>query len=310
MQPDTGEARTWRRWERLFRSPPLRLVTALLFVGGPLALVGWVLGALEGAAAAGTERGPPLQLLFALILAATALGAYSAYVKVIERRPVTELSRPGAVREFGSGVLLGAGLFTLTLTVLALLGVYRVTGVGTWVGVLAVLAASINAGIVEEIFFRGIFFRIVEEGLGSWTALSLSALFFGFTHLGNPNATVFGAVAIALEAGVLLAAAYMLTRRLWLAMGLHIAWNFTQGGVFGSAVSGHASDGLLRGELRGPELLAGGPFGAEASVVAVAVCLTAGLLLVLRARRRGRIVEPFWRRGGGKTPRPDPTPLS
>lgn len=296
MQTNGGKSRTSVRLWQFVQSPPTRLLIALLFVGGALALVGWILGAVQRAVAASAERGSPSQLLFALVLAFTAMGAYYAYVRIIERRPVAELSTSGAVRELGSGLLLGAGLFTLTVAVLALLGVYRVTGVGTWVGVLTVLVASINAGVVEEILFRGIFFRIVEESLGSWLALLLSALFFGLTHLGNPNATLFGAVAIALEAGILLAAGYLLTRRLWLAIGLHIAWNFTQGGIFGIAVSGIALDGLLQGELRGPVLLSGGAFGAEASVIAVAVCLTAGALLVLRARRKGRIVEPFWRR--------------
>lgn len=307
MQTKAGRSRTSVRVWRLVQSPPVRLIIAPLFVGGAVAVVARVLGAVQEALSANTDRASPLQFLFALVLAATALGAYYTYVRLVERRPVTELSRPGAVRETASGVLLGVGLLTLTVAVLALLGVYRVTGLGTWVGVLTVLVKSIDAGIVEEILFRGIFFRIVEEGLGSWIALSLSALFFGFAHLGNPDANLLSASAIALEAGILLAAVYMLTRRLWLAIGLHIAWNFTQGGIFGIAISGFASDGLLRGEMRGPELLSGGTFGAEASVVAMVICLTAGVLLVLRARQKGRIVEPFWRRGRSETSRTKPT---
>ena len=299
MQTKAGRPRRSVRW--LVQTPLIRLIVAVLFVGGALALVGWVLGAVQRGLAVSAERSSPWQLVFAPILAVTALGAYYAYVRLIERRPVRELSQAGATRELGTGLLLGAGLLTLTVAVLALLEVYRVTGVGTWVGVLTVLVASINAGVVEEILFRGIFFRIVEEGLGSWLALLLSALFFGATHLGNPNSTFVGALAIALEAGILLAAVYMLTRRLWFAIGLHVAWNFTQGGIFGIAISGFAFDGLLQSELKGSELLSGGAFGAEASVVAMLVCLVAGALLVLRARRKGRVVEPFWRRGRSGT---------
>ena len=255
-----------------------------------------MLTSVQRALQPGADGDSPLHLLITLALALTAIGAYYIYVRVIERRPVTELSRSGAARELGLGVLLGAGLFTLTSAILSLLGVYQVVGVGAWVGVLTVLVTSVGAGVTEEILFRGIFFRIVEEGLGSWIALLLSALFFGLTHLGNPNASLLSAIAIALEAGILLAAVYMLTRRLWLAIGLHIAWNFTQGGIFGVAISGFASDGLLQGRLTGPVLLSGGSFGAEASVVAIIVCLTAGLLLLMRARQKGRVVEPFWKR--------------
>ena len=79
----------------------------------------------------------------------------------------------------------------------------------------------------------------------------------------NPEATWIAVLCIAVEAGVLLAAAYITTRRLWLPIGLHFAWNFTQGGIFGVPVSGFRVRGLLKSTLTGPELLSGGAFGAE-----------------------------------------------
>jgi uncharacterized protein len=111
-------------------------------------------------------------------------------------------------------------------------------------------------------------------------------------HLVNPGATLLNAAAISIEAGVLLAAAYMLTRRLWLCIGIHIAWNFTQGGIFSVAVSGGQSKGLLRSNMVGPDWLTGGAFGAEASVVALAVCLAAGITLLVLAVKRGNVVSP------------------
>ncbi len=143
---------------------------------------------------------------------------------------------------------------------------------------------------------RAIVFRIVEESLGTWTALALSASLFGFLHAFNPGATATSTAAIALEAGILLAAAFLFTRRLWMAIGLHAGWNFTEGGLFGASVSGGAAHGLLRSRFSGAPLLSGGAFGPEASIVAVLVCLTAGILLLARARRRGHFVQPFWRR--------------
>ena len=94
---------------------------------------------------------------------------------------------------------------------------------------------------MEELLFRGILFRWLEEFGGSWLALLLTSALFGAAHLGNPNATAFSAFCIAVEAGVLLGAAYMLTRSLWLPMGLHAAWNFTQGEIFDVPVSGSTS---------------------------------------------------------------------
>src|SRR5262249_14558687 len=113
----------------------------------------------------------------------------------------------------------------------------------------------------------------------------------------NPGATVFSSIAIALEAGVLLAAAYVVTGRLWLPIGLHAAWNFTEGSVFGMSVSGgRQAASLFGGTLSGPAILTGGAVGPEASIVAVVVCLALAFLLLRRAVRGGRIERPPWSR--------------
>ena len=139
--------------------------------------------------------------------------------------------------------------------------------------------------------------RLIEGWLGTWWALAITAVFFGAAHLGNPQATIFGAAAIALEAGILLGACYLLTRRLWLAIGLHAAWNFVQGGIFGSDISGTGSGrGLIEARFTGPDLMTGGAMGIEASVVAVVLCTAAGVAMLLAVRRRGLVVPPCWRR--------------
>ena len=155
---------------------------------------------------------------------------------------------------------------------------------------------TIGTAFIEEIVFRGIVFRIVEAALGTWIALILSAAIFGLLHLVNPHATLQGAMAIVFEAGVMFAAAFVLTRRLWLPIGIHAGWNFTQGGIFGVPVSGQPSGGLLDGTLNGPEWLSGGVFGAEASMVAVVLGIGLGSTLLVMAWRRGRFIAPYWRR--------------
>ena len=154
---------------------------------------------------------------------------------------------------------------------------------------------ALMAGVTEELLIRAVAFRILEGWLGSWLALSISAAFFGLLHLPNPQATIVSSAAIALEAGVMLAAAYMVTRRVWLAIGIHVAWNFAQSGIFGVAASGVKSTGYLEGDLHGPPLLSGGAFGPEASIVAVVVCLAVGLYLLRVAHRKGHILRPSWR---------------
>ena len=227
----------------------------------------------------------------------TVLG-YWLLVRFVGGRPVIELGgRGAALRELLAGLAMGALLMGAVIAVLALLGSYHVVDVGWNTGILVGLQAGIVAGFTEEILVRGVMLRLIEGWLGTWWALAITAVFFGAAHLGNPQATVFGAVAIALEAGILLGACYLLTRRLWLAIGLHAAWNFVQGGIFGSDISGTGSGrGLIEARFTGPDLLTGGAMGIEASVVAVVLCTAAGVAMLLAVRRRGLVVPPCWRR--------------
>ena len=275
---------------RVLSFAPVRLILGFFFLV-------FVLGFGQLAVLLSGENGP-LSVLAALVAAAVTLLAYVGFVRLLERRPVRELALPGAAREFLAGVALGALLFSVTIGVIALLGHYHVTGANPWTVILPVLAISITSGIGEELLFRGLVFRILEETLGSLWALAISGLIFGLLHLANPNATLQAGLAIAIEAGLLLGAVYMLTRRLWLAMGLHLAWNLTQGGVYGVAVSGNEMQGLLESTLSGPAWLSGGAFGAEASVVAVVVCLALSAVVLWRVRQRGQWVAPFWARRG------------
>jgi hypothetical protein len=161
---------------------------------------------------------------------------------------------------------------------------------------MALIATAIMPAFTEELLFRGILFRWIEEFGGSWLALVVTSALFGLAHIFNPNATWFSSFAIAVEAGLLLGAAYMLTRSLWLPMGLHAGWNFTQGEIFDVPVSGIDEHGLVQAQLSGPELLSGGAFGLEASVIALVIATAAGIWMVVRAVRKGKLVRPYWLR--------------
>ena len=100
--------------------------------------------------------------------------------------------------------------------------------------------------------FREILFRFLEQFGGSWFALALTSALFGLGHIVNPNASAFSSFAIAVEAGVLLGGAYMLTRSLWAPIGLHAAWNFTQGYIYDVPVSGIDQQGMVEARLSGP----------------------------------------------------------
>lgn len=230
-------------------------------------------------------------------LAIAGFAVYRAYGTFIELRPVSELSLPGMGRELGLGLFVGVMLYAACELILMILGIYRIDGLNPARFMIPAIAMALSSGVFEELLFRGVLFRSVETWFGSWAALVVSSLVFGLTHLLNPQGTLEGALFIAVEAGILLAAAFMMTRRLWLGIGFHVAWNYTQSAIFSSIVSGNeAAQGWIRSTVKGPNWLTGGSFGLESSLLALVLCTSTGILLLVLAVRRGKIVPPFWRR--------------
>src|SRR6266404_8092723 len=241
-------------------------------------------------------RGHVNQTAGLAILSSLVFGAYLAGYRFIEGRRPPELAGLISLKEFFGGLALGVTLFSAVIAVLWLLRVYRLQAIGTTAGLGAGALSALLAATVEEALIRGFLFRIVQMLGGTWIAMLISSAFFGAAHAFNPGATVTSSIAIALEAGVLLAAAYVLTGRLWFPMGLHAGWNFSEGSLYGLSVSGFtAKNALTHGILQGPRILTGGAFGPEASIIAVVLCFGTAVLL-LCAAKIGRIQPPLWSR--------------
>jgi uncharacterized protein len=226
---------------------------------------------------------------------ALALAVYKLVIVKLGERPRDDLKLAEAPRGLGLGLLAGLAIFSAVVGVAALFDVYNIVGSGGTEQLLRILiAAAILPGFMEELLFRGVLFRWIEEFAGSWAALFVTSALFGLAHIVNPNATWFSSFTIAVEAGVLLGGAYMLTRSLWVPIGLHAAWNFTQGFIFDVPVSGIDQQGLVMARLSGPELLSGGAFGLEASMIALVIATAAGVWLVMLSVKRGELVHPWW----------------
>ena len=240
-------------------------------------------------------RGFSAQMTFYVVVILILVPLYVFVIARLGEPKRNDLRDPKWARHLLLGLIGGAVIFSIAVAVAGALGVYRIVGIGSLNGLLAALIVpTIGAAVTEEMFFRGILFRWLEQFGGSWLALLLTSAMFGATHLGNPNATWIGAIGIAFEAGVMLGAAYMLTRSLWLPMGLHAAWNFTQGEVFDIPVSGTEVHGLVDARLCCNPLLTGGDFGLEASLIAIIVATAFGLWLLWLAIRKGELVQPMW----------------
>lgn len=290
MTPPRNEQRAERRgagWARSGWGRPLVMIVAL-------ALFSVLAGLVNNAA----DATPATGLLFGVLTAALAVCLYRWLIRRLEDRDAVELRVADARSGLRQGVLIGLGAFAATLTVIALTGGYHLDGWGSFGGALTTLGLMCCVAVTEELIFRGVVFRLLEEKAGTYAALAASGILFGLVHLANPEATLWGAFAIAIEGGLLLAAAYAATRSLWLPIGLHLGWNMAVGGIFGTTVSGSTADlgSLLEATVTGPQLITGGAFGPEASAVAILACLIPTTLFLRHAKRRGRL----YARGAGR----------
>lgn len=229
--------------------------------------------------------------------AALAVLVYLAVMRFIARRRTPELAAHHAVPEALLGAALGLTFVALAASLVTALGGYTFHAVDVDVVgvVLPVVTVTLGVAVTEELMFRGLALQALERLLGSWVALTVTAMLFGGTHLLNPGATLWSSLAIAIEAGGLLGAAFLWRRNLWFVIGLHLAWNSAVG-LLGVPVSGHASPGLMTAEAAGPMLLTGGTFGIEGSVVTVVLGIALAVPMLVAAHRRGTLVPARRRR--------------
>ena len=236
-------------------------------------------------------------LIKGIIVSVLAISSYKIFFRFYEKRVISELSLTGLVKNVGVGTLIGVVLQSLTILIIYICGGFTVVSVNPVSFIIIPLTVAFTVAIFEEILIRGIIFRIMEEKLGSYIALIISALLFGALHFPNPGSTFVSALCIVVEAGILLGAAYIYKRNLWFPIAIHFAWNFMQSGIFGAATSGNEnSTSLLTSKIEGAELITGGQFGPEGTIQAFVLCLTAGLILMILNHKQNKLVKPYWKK--------------
>lgn len=229
-----------------------------------------------------------LGLLKNLFLPIALFIIYAALVRWMERRPATEVSIRRGFSSLLIGNVVGAAIIGATFAILWRMGLVEISNGTGLAGIERDLLVLMITAMLEELLFRVILFKILEEIVGSLFAILLSAAAFGLAHIANPGATPFALFALSIELGVMLALTYMLTRNVWLAIGIHAGWNFMQGFVLGAHNSGQQHpNSYFQTEFSGPDYLTGGAFGLEASVVTLGLSTAvSAVLLVLIVRKR------------------------
>lgn len=222
---------------------------------------------------------------------AVAFGLYVAAVRLIERKRCTELSPTGMGREailgFGGGFL----ALSVILGILAVLGAYRILGMNPLAPMLPMMILIFLLALIEELAFRGILYRRVEAEFGTLAALLFSAAIFGVLHMTNDNANLVMMLSAALG-GAFIGLFYTLTRRLWIPIFFHFAWNLAQL-TWGTRVSGAEEfDTLVAAELAGPDWLTGGEAGPENSVITIVMLVAIIAVSWRAASKRGKLIPP------------------
>lgn len=215
---------------------------------------------------------------------------YRVAIRYGERRTIPELELRKAPTELLIGLAIGTTLMAAIVALLWLFG-WVVVEARTVDGVALALRDSIRSGVVEELVLRLVILRLLWRAIGIWPAIALTALLFGALHLANPDSSLFAAACLAAGEGIGIGL-YLITGRIWASIGMHAAWNFTQGWIFGAAVSG--TEGIAGGPLAlrpvagVPDILHGGGFGPEASLASLIVSLLASTAFLVLAWRLGR----------------------
>ncbi len=227
-----------------------------------------------------------LQAFLCVLTSAGVLALYGCWWKWTEKQKAADLPLRRLAADTGMGFGIGILFFIVVTGVIALLGGYRVGSVQwDWNSLIGNLFMFLVVAVGEEVLFRGIVFRMIDDRWGTAVGLIASALIFGFVHISNNNATVWSSLAIAVEAGLLLGAAYKWSGTLWVPIGIHWSWNYFQGPVFGFAVSGNGTQSLITPVIQGSDWLTGGSFGAEASIPAFVLGLALAIVFLWIPRR-------------------------
>ena len=250
-----------------------------------------VAGVVGGQAVMLVEGDPWLTLGLGLLTAVLTLALYRWVLRLTKDVTVTDVTREGVFAGLGGGTLVGVLLFACVIVNIAFLGHYKVDGMGSPTGAVGLFGFMAAAAVTEEVLFRGVLFRFIERGAGTWIAVVASSVLFGLWHLPNPNASLLGIAIITVGAGGLLAVAYVATRSLWLPIGIHFGWNFAASAIFSTEVSGNGTPaGLLDATTSGPLLITGGDFGPEASLYSLVFLVLATVVYLWVARRRRNLV--------------------
>lgn len=179
----------------------------------------------------------------------------------------------GVTSQFGIGALIASTMLGIGFLALWLFQLLRIDNID-WnpISLLGFFIFFLIQSTYEEVVTRAYLIPTIERRYGVWPALILSSLLFTLLHGSNPNVNWVGLLNIFL-AGMILGMLFIRFRTIWAPIGMHSFWNFLQGSVLGFEVSGMGVYSLIDTTEVGNDLITGGAFGFEGSILSVVFLL-------------------------------------
>ena len=268
-----------------------KIIIGIAVIVGLVAIVEWLGGLLDKTKLTDDTK----HLIIAISNSAIAISGYVILFRVYEKRQIIELSASTLVRNAVLGCVSGFLLQLLFIIVIYVGGIYSIVRLNQISTLLAPLSFALTGGVVAEILLIGVLFRLLEKQTGTIIALILFIILFAVLHINVKGATVVSIGATAFQAGLMLPAAYVFSRSLWLPIFLHFSWDFAEPGIFGGInPSSSLMQGLFTSRIAGDPLLTGGLTGPQNSLQSLLLCSIAGFVLLLLAKRKNNFIKPTW----------------
>ncbi|WP_270660361.1 CPBP family intramembrane glutamic endopeptidase [Paraclostridium bifermentans] len=217
------------------------------------------------------------------------------WVLAIEGREIETLGfyKESWLAKYASGLLIGLLMMSTVVFILYIFGFITIetkslqpVGIAALLNISIILIGWLIQGATEEIVTRGWLMNVLGARYNITVGLILSSVFFALIHSENPGINYVAMLNIVLV-GILLGLIVINTGSLWVACGIHSAWNFAQGNIFGFQVSGNdvGVGSIVDLNLVGNEFITGGQFGPEAGMVCSFVILVLIVIMLFLSKR-------------------------
>jgi len=274
--------------------PPVQIIIAIILVNIPTFVVRSITQLILSFLDVKNDTLTALIIFCTRLL--TVYFAYFYFVKVFEKRKAEEISiNYASIKEFFGGLALGISAICTVTIIMWLTGNFTVTGINNSATLFQSFLYNFFFAFLQDIVYFAIIFRITERSIGSWIAIFIASIIFGFKHLLFPGYTLWSVIAQSFEAGILFSSLFILSRKIWIIFGFHLAWNFIQYGI----ILGFEPEKLVPlfiSNFLGSSLITGLPIGPEASLLTLCLLTSVGIFFAIKSYKKGYFILPYWKK--------------